>query len=176
MSADDDRAQRVFDEHLDRESGAFIEPDAREVSCGQREEQCAPDDYANDPESGQAGIPGTVDDVPLDFGIEIPVPAEQYMVLEGTTRIQPEPVSADSAGEDDSVADERELWLAQAGLVEEDELEGLSLETFSEDEIAEIIEAVGDDAADPLPDSPDGTSATGDWAAPDHGGFPDRRE
>ncbi len=67
-----------------------------------------------------------------------------------------------------------ELWSAQRALIEEDERQGLNLEGFSDAEAARILEAMGDDAADPLPDSPGGISATGSWNAPDNGGFPDR--
>ena len=72
--------------------------------------------------------------------------------------------------------DEGELWGHQRTLVEEDENEGLKLESFPDEEIPEILEAIGDDAADSLMDSPNGTSATGSWGGPDHGGFPARKD
>lgn len=67
-----------------------------------------------------------------------------------------------------------ELWGKQLPLVEEDEDDGLKLAGFSEERIPRILEAMGDDAADPLQDSPGGTSATGSTNEPEHGGFPER--
>jgi len=109
----------------------------------------SPDDYINDPDPTLSQVPGTVDDVPTDFGED-----------------------TESLDTDDSAA----LWLQQGALIEEDEQDGLKLEGFPVEEVPEILEAMGDDAEDPLPDAPNGTSATGDWGAPDRGGFPERSE
>lgn len=67
-----------------------------------------------------------------------------------------------------------ELWGAQQLLLEEDTDDGLKLAGFSEEKIPAIMDAMGDDAAEPLHDSPNGTSATGSPFEPDHGGFPER--
>ncbi len=67
-----------------------------------------------------------------------------------------------------------ELWGVQRPLIEEDLAEGIKLEGFDEDAIPRILNALGDDAADPLQDYPGGTSATGSVNTPDHGGFPER--
>jgi len=67
-----------------------------------------------------------------------------------------------------------ELWSKQLPLIEEDEDDGIKLAGFREELIPEIMDAMGDDAADPLQDAPDGTSATGSTNRPDHGGFPER--
>ena len=176
MFADDDAAQRPTDEHLDRESGVLIEPDGREVVCEPDEVACAPDDYANDPDARENGIPGTVDDAPLTFGIETPTAADSHTVLEGATKSAGESEEFSKGAEDVGKADEGELWDKQAALVEEDEIGGLNLKGFREDEIPVILEAMGDDAADPLQDYPNGHSATGDWTAPEHGGFPERKD
>jgi hypothetical protein len=69
---------------------------------------------------------------------------------------------------------EPDLWGKQAALIEEDEEDGLKLEGFAEDEIPNILEAMGDDSAEVLADSPGGTSATGAPGEPDFGGFPER--
>jgi hypothetical protein len=69
---------------------------------------------------------------------------------------------------------EPDLWGKQFALIEEDEEDGLKLEGFAEDEIPEILEAMGDDGAEVLPDSPGGTSATGAVGEPEFGGFPER--
>jgi len=44
----------------------FARPAGHEVRC---EGECAPDDYVGDP-INDAGVPGTVDDLPYDYGIE----------------------------------------------------------------------------------------------------------
>lgn len=67
-----------------------------------------------------------------------------------------------------------ELWGKQLPLIEEDVDDGLKVDDFSDELIAEVLEAMGDDAADPLQDSPNGTSATGSVDTPEHGGFPER--
>lgn len=67
-----------------------------------------------------------------------------------------------------------ELWGAQLPLIEEDEDDGLKLPGFSEESVPAILDAMGDDAAEPLQDAPNGTSATGSPFEPDHGGFPER--
>lgn len=176
MFADDESPQRQFDERLDRESGVFVESDTKEVGCDSDEQPCAPDDYANDPEPRETGIPGTVDDAPLDFGLEIPAPADQHVVVEGAAEPAGDSREATEDAEDTGSVDEKELWKAQGELVEEDQAEALDLAGFPEEVIPEILDAMGDDAADPLPDFPNGTSATGDWSGPEHGGFPDRHE
>jgi hypothetical protein len=176
MFADDDTAQRPIDEHLDRESGVFIEPDAREVTCEPDTESCAPDDYANDPGARENGIPGTVDDAPLTFGIEAPPAADTHVVIEGATHPGGKSEESAKAAEESGSADEKELWGQQAALLEEDTAGALKLDGFPEEEIPEILNAMGDDAADPLQDFPNGVSATGDWTAPEHGGFPERKD
>lgn len=176
MFADDEAVQRPIDEHLDRERGVFIEPDGREVTCEPEEEACAPDDYANDPDARENGIPGTVDDAPLGFGLESPVAADTHVVIEGATHPGGESEESTKAAEEIGATDEAELWGKQIALVEEDEIGGLNLKGFPEEEIPEILNAMGDDAADPLQDFPNGVSATGDWTAPEHGGFPERKE
>lgn len=69
-----------------------------------------------------------------------------------------------------------ELWSQQHALTDEDEKEGVKVVGASEDEAERIMEAMGDDAAEPLVESPNGTSATGADSPlePPHGGFPER--
>jgi hypothetical protein len=176
MFADDETPQPLFDEKLDREGGALFAPDAREVSCDPDTEACAQDDYVGDPEARETGIPGTADDVPLDFGLESPPAADQHVVLEGATRVAGESAETKDQAEDQGATDEAELWSQQRALLEEDTDGGLKLAGFPEEAVPEILEAMGDDAADALPDFPSGTSATGEWTAPDHGGFPERKD
>jgi hypothetical protein len=174
--SDDDSAQRPFDENLDRESGVFVEPDAHGADCDPQADACAPDDYINDPDARETGIPGTVDDIPMRFGVEVPAAADHHIVADGATKAGAAAVDPVEAAEDETSPEEKELWAAQIALLEEDESGGLNLRGFPEEEIPEILGAMGDDAADPLQDFPNGTSATGDWAAPEHGGFPERNE
>jgi hypothetical protein len=176
MFADEDAEQRPIDEHLDRESGVFIEPDAHEVTCEPDAEPCAPDDYVNDPAAPENGIPGTVDDVPLTFGVEAPSASDNHLVLEGATKSSGKSEESEKAAEEIGKTDEGELWGQQVALVEEDEIGGLNLNGFPDEEIPEILDAMGDDAADPLQDFPNGVSATGEWSAPEHGGFPERED
>ena len=109
----------------------------------------SPDDYTSDPNPDASGVPGTVDDVFNGFG-------EEAAPLGGAL--------------------EDELWRRQKALIEEDEKEGLNLDGFPDEDIPLILEAMGDDAVDALADAPNGTSATGLWGTPDHGGFPPRSD
>lgn len=102
-----------------------------------------------------------------------PVEREEGVLIEGSKH-------ADLFGDDDFEIDlnpgaEPDLWGKQFALIEEDEEDGLKLEDFSEDEIPQILAAMGDDSAEVVPDSPGGTSATGADGEPEHGGFPERK-
>lgn len=175
---DDDvlaREQRPFSEKLDREEGVLSEPDAHEVGTGHGGPPSAPDDYSSDPFE-DTNAPGTIDDIPLTYGEELPAPADEHLVPEGTTRESAREKPAQDDTEDVGRLDARQLWDEQSALVDEDEAEGLKLTGFPDEEIPEILEAMGDDAADPLQDFPNGTSATGTWTQPEHGGFPERKD
>jgi len=60
-------------------------------------------------------------------------------------------------------------------LIEEDEREGLRLDPAQAQDAQEIMDALADDAAEAIPHSPGGVSATGDASVEEHGGFPPRR-
>ncbi|NTW28980.1 MAG: hypothetical protein HGA39_06435 [Coriobacteriia bacterium] len=177
---DDDvfpRGQRPTDEKLDREGAVFMEPDSRKIGCDDDESSCAPDDFFEDPYADNAtGVPGTVDDIPLSFGTITPAPDDAHLVEEGATHQTGRAAPAEEPEGEVGKRDERELWAEQKALIAEDEITGLKLKNFPEEHIAEILEAMGDDAADPLQESPNGTSATGAWGAPEHGGFPERKD
>ena len=128
----------------------------------QKVDDMSPDDYTSDPSKSAFGIPGTPDDVPGEYG----------QVLADSDD-KPSPASAVSVSERE---DEHDLWRRQQALIEEDEHEGLKLQGFDAETIPEILDAMGDDAAEPLEDSPNGTSATGLWGTPEHGGFPERND
>ncbi len=174
---DDDllaREQDPVTERLDREEGVFSEPDAHPVGTGHQGPPPAPDDYVSDPHGEGAHEPGTIDDIPLTYGEQLPDAADAHLVLEGPKREAGKSREGTEAEEDSGAADENELWADQQKLLQEDEVEALRLDGFPEEEIPEILEAMGDDAADPLQDFPNGTSATGVWSQPEHGGFPER--
>lgn len=166
--------QPPFDEHLDRERGVFIEPDAYEKAGDPEHVTSAPDDFVEDPFADEVGVPGTVDDIPNTFGVENHKAADEHLVVEGATK----PAGKERPEESESMgaADENDLWVQQQALIQEDSGTGLRLATFPDEEIPDILEAMGDDAAEALPDFPNGTSATGDWSSPPHGGFPERKE
>jgi hypothetical protein len=128
--------------------GKAFDPEPEEFA-EQKVNQMLPDDYTSDPDPAASGVPGTTDDVPASYGED------------------PPSVGGPPQGE---------LWRRQRALIEEDEKTGLRLEGFPVEEIPEILDAMGDDAVDPLDDSPNGTSATGLWGTPDHGGFPPRTD
>ncbi len=125
----------------------------------------APDDYSSDPESASHVGPGTIDDLPLDYGQELPEPADQHLIPNHARLRRGECREDEIAREDVGLADEDELWSAQRALVEEDERSGLRLEGLDEDRVQAVLDAMGDDASETLPDAPEGKSATGSGTA-----------
>ncbi len=125
------------------------------------ERDFAPDDYTADPESSSHIGPGTVDDLPLDYGQEMSEPADQHLIPDHAKLRRGECREDEIAREDLGLADEDELWSAQQGLLGEDAHSGLRLEGLAETRVDAVLDAMGDDAAETLPDSPEGTSATG---------------
>ena len=154
--------RKESNERLERAEGVLLEPGAgRRVGCDPTQEACAPDDYSADPHSASHVGPGTVDDLPLTFGQEILDPADQHLIPNHAPLRKGECREDDAAREDNGMLDESELWDAQRHLVEEDERTGVRVEGMSEDRVPAVLDAMGDDAADALPDAPGGTSATG---------------
>ena len=173
---DPKREQRQFTENLVREEGVFVEPGSRDVTCDPDAEPCPTDDFANDPYADDShSVPGTADDVPLTFGIELPTPNDRHLVLKGgATHRKGNSAPAEERETEEGMRDEHELWSEQKTLIDEDESEGLKLQDFPEEDAPAILEAMGDDAADALIDAPNGSSATGSGNEPAHGGFPER--
>ena len=65
------------DDELVREGGVFVSRNGgHEVGCA--DDECAPDDYVEDPVNDE-GVPGTVDDLPYDYGIETPRAADETL-------------------------------------------------------------------------------------------------
>ena len=129
------------------------------------DESRAADDYIEDPGTGD-GVPGTVDDLPYDFGLENAAAADQ--LLESSGRGRGIGSSVGYTGADDDAEppplggpEERELWKKQRGLLQESEDEGARYAGLSDELVARLDSASGEDAADVLPDAPEGKSATG---------------
>ena len=151
------------DEELVREGGVFVSRNGgREADA---EEARASDDYVEDPDSGD-GVPGTVDDLPYDFGVEKARAADELFTSPGTGRGTTSGIGRTGADDDREPPDlgkpeERELWKRQRGLLGESADEPARYAGLNDDEVAKLDESTGEDAADVLPDSPEGTSATG---------------
>lgn len=112
------------------------------------------------------------DDVPREPVREVdPVERNRGVFVAGSGPASP----PDDEGRDIDLGEDLdpELWGVQRALIEEDTAAGIRLEGFNEDAIPRILDAMGDDAADPLQDFPGGKSATGSVSEPDHGGFPE---
>jgi hypothetical protein len=178
MSAKDDRP--VFEEEELVEAGVYVEQNRGEnVGCDEATDRCAPDDYSEAPHESR-NVPGTEDDVPYSVGTEESIPAAdtqfRYADESTTSSSRPTPADEGDTESDISKTDERDLWRRNRALIEEDEDDGLKLEGFSEEEIPDVLDAMGDEAQDPIPDSATGYSATGSDAEAERGGFPEREK
>lgn len=146
-----------------------------EAGCDDDNDRCAPSDYDPDPYADK-NVPGTPDDLPTTLGEERPDPNDEHIIPADA------PVYAKAGkpkGDDTSplgAEDEADLWRKQKHLIQEDDKEGLKLDGFSDDEAKDVLDALGDDAAEAYQDSPNGVSATGMPFEPEHGGFPERSE
>lgn len=157
--------RREAEERLERTEGVLAEPGSgRLVGSDPMADAFAPDDYSADPYSASHVGPGTVDDLPLDYGQELPDPADQHLIPDHSPLRKGVTRECDVAREDSGMADEEELWAAQRALVEEDDHSGLRLEGLDDSRVGAVLDAMGDDAAEPLPDAPEGKSATGSEA------------
>lgn len=155
------------DEELVREGGVFVSRSGgREVGC--EDETCAPDEWVEDGGTGD-GVPGTADDLPYDYGVEHAPPADQLI----TTPDRANPglsgfgglgeTGADEDADEPPLGrpDERELWRRQRPLIQESGDEAARYRGLRDDDIARVEAAVGEDAGEVLPESPEGESATG---------------
>jgi hypothetical protein len=157
--------ERPFEEEAyERVGGVFVPVNGgHEVGC--EDDQCAPDELVEDPLNDD-GVPGTPDDLPYDYGVEVPDAADQQV-------LSPEHRHAGFGGLgrtgslDDvtqeaplGAVDERELWNRQRGLIEESGDEAARWGGLAEDHLPRVEAAVGEDAGEVLPDAPEGESAT----------------
>jgi len=153
----------VEDEALVREGGVFVSrSNGREIDA---EEARAADDYVEDPGTGDA-VPGTVDDLPYDQGVETARAADTLLTSSGRGRGAAGSLGRTGADDDREPPElgrpeERELWSKQRGLLDESGDEAARYAGLSDEQAARLDAASGEDAADALPDAPEGKSATG---------------
>lgn len=151
------------DEELVREGGVFVSRNGgHEVHD---DEMRASDDYIEDPGTGD-GVPGTVDDLPYDFGLETATAADQLLESGGRARGIGSKVGRTGADDDADPAplggpEERELWKKQRALIQESGDEAARYAGLGDELSARVDAASGEDAGEVLPDAPEGTSATG---------------
>jgi hypothetical protein len=152
------------DEEYVREGGVLV-PVNSGHEVRHEDESIAPDDVLEDLVADE-GVPGTRDDLPYDYGVEVAQPADQMILsLEhggagfGAMGL----TGSDEDGEEPPLGaqDERELWRHQKALIQESEDEAIRYTGLQDDDIARVEAAVGEDAGEVLPDAPEGESATG---------------
>jgi len=152
------------EEELVREGGVFVSRQGgREV--GPQDDDRVASDWVEDP-SADDGVPGTRDDLPYDYGVEN-APAADHLIQSPDNRRAGFGAMGTTGpvGEDHDiplgVPEERELWDKQRALIEESEAEEAHLRGLAEKDLPAVVDAEAEGAAEVLPDSPGGESATG---------------
>ena len=152
------------EEELVREGGVFISRSGgREVSPDGLDRP--PDDLVVDPWTDD-GVPGTRDDLPYDYGVELS-PAADHLILSAERRASGFGRMGETGVDDRDqepplgAPDERDLWHRQRGLVGEAGDEAARYAGLSDEEVRRMEAASGEDAAEVLPDAPEGASSTG---------------
>ncbi len=151
------------DEELVREGGVFVSRNGGHEADSA--EARAADDYIEDPGTGD-GVPGTVDDLPYDYGVENAVPADQLLESSGRGRGLGSSIGYTGADDDREPPplggpEERELWRRQRALIQESGDEELRYAGLPDDLAAKVDATSGEDAGEVLPEAPEGKSATG---------------
>jgi hypothetical protein len=157
---------RPFDEEqYQRQGGVFVPVNGgHEVGC--QDDQCPVDELVEDPLNDD-GVPGTPDDLPYDYGVEVPDAVDQQVLSPEHRHAGFGDLGHTGAPDDLSTesplgaADERDLWNRQRGLNDESVDEAARWGGLPEDELPRIEDAIGEDAGEVLPDAPEGESATG---------------
>lgn len=146
---------------LRREGGVFVSAaGGRKVEC---DDDCAQDDQVEDPVN-EPGVPGTVDDIPYDYGTESAQPADAALnsIDSGRSwRVGATGPAGDADPQPLGRPEERELWAHQRQLIQEGEANEREYGALDEDDLHRIVESSIEDVADVLPDTAGGTSATG---------------
>ena len=159
------RGDRPFgDEEYVREGGVLI-PVSTGHEVRHEDDTIAPDDNVEDPIADE-GVPGTRDDLPYDYGVEVSQPADQMMLSLDHRSGGFGPIGhtgSDDDGEEPPLGapDERELWRKQRALIDESGDEAARYVGLEGADAARIEDAEGDDAAEVFSESPEGESATG---------------
>lgn len=161
-------AERFEEEEYKRVEGAFMPVNGgHEVGC-EEADQCAPDDIVED-DLEDHGVPGTIDDLPYDYGVEHAKAADtQLPLIERPTKgygdvgRTGEPTDYES-GEVPELGqpEERELWRQQQPLMSESPDDEEKWRGLEGDDIPKIDDALGDNAAEVNPETAEGDSATG---------------
>lgn len=166
MAPDDDSDLSFEEEDLVREGGVFVSRHSNGHEVGAEPGERTPEDWAEDPYASD-GVPGTRDDLPYDYGVESAAPADQQ-VLSPDRRISGFGRLGETGGADPDVdeqplgrPEERELWRRQRALIDESRSEEGHFADASDAQMERLEAAVGEDAAETLPEAPEGTSATG---------------
>lgn len=152
------------DEEYIREGGVLV-PVNSGHEVRHEDGTIAPDDVVEDPIADD-GVPGTQDDLPYDFGVDVSLPTDQMIAslehrASGYRSVGRTGAPADRQEPPLGAADERELWRRQRGLIEESADEASRYAGLVDDDIRRVEASVGEDAGETLPDAPGGTSATG---------------
>lgn len=155
------------DDSFVREGGTFApRTGGKDVGCDDDQGRCPPDEVLEDPVNDEH-VPGTADDLPYDFGTLDPAPTDQFL---GSIETGPVIGMGDvgDTGYDEDVdeaplgaKDERDLWERQKPLIDEAETQPYEVPEMSPEEVRGIERALGEDAAGPLVEYEEGTSATG---------------
>ena len=156
------------DDAYEREEGVLVpRTSGHDVGCDEDQDWCAPDDIVEDPVNDEH-VPGTIDDLPYDYGVELPVATDQQLLSIDQGPLSgfgdPGHTEADDVDAGESplgAVDERELWRHQRALIDEASDEGRRYRGLDEKSVRSVEAAVGEDAGEVLPESPEGTSATG---------------
>ena len=151
------------DEEYVREGGVLV-PVNTGHEVRHEDGSIAPDDIIEDPIADE-GVPGTPDDLPYDYGVQVPHPADQE-IGSRERRMSGYGVGHTGFAKDAEepplgTPDERELWRRQRPLIEESGDEAARYAGLEGADIPRIEESVGEDAAESLPDAPEGHSSTG---------------
>lgn len=141
------------DENLEQDEGAFIRTGSTAEGCDPVEDRCAPDDVVEDPIEDRH-VPGTVDDLPYDYGVETPPAADQLLdtIEVPGAESRWDVGETGSAGEGDEPVlgrpEERELWSKQKPLIEISEIEEGHYRGLDSERAEAIHEALAEDAAE----------------------------
>lgn len=162
------RHERFEEEQYQRVEGAFVEVNGgHEVGCDDVD-QCAPDDVVEDSLEDH-GVPGTIDDLPYDYGVETAEAADtQLPLIERPTKGYGDPGRTGTPkdygiGEEPEpgAPEERELWRQQQALMSESPDDEAKWGGLEDDDLRRVDDALGDNAAEVNPETAEGDSATG---------------